>query len=660
MAAISKIKIDGFKAFPKEFELVLDGKNLLMYGENGSGKSSIYYALHALLQSQYHDKGAIYFDKNNSESLVNKYTTTADPYIEIELEGSNTKYHLSKNGYKELPAEAISPLRDMNAECVFINHKFLFNSFSFRNSQYIDLFPVFIKDILPFTFTNDSSKYISELYDEVVAGIQRRGRGQRIDPEYDRLIEKFNQEVLRIIGKINHKDDPRDPNALSLASNIYNNHFRDSNDRELSIELNYENNSDKIPKTNKSYWLRYGYRYQQTTIAHRAIEERVSNKLEILPPVIRLTIKEKKDDGTWGDIEKPQTQLNEAKLTAIILSIRFSLLDLVAAPDGRFLALDDMLISLDMSNRAKVIDFLLSISDKYKIYLFTHDRAFYNFICHKIKQYKLSNSWVYKTISYSKKRQEPIVIDEYSDYLSKAKSFYELGDYETSAINLRKYIEQSIKGLLPYELSTDADGKFLELEKLWKRLITFYSNNGNAIDPRIQKLFSDSKLLILNPAAHFQRLSTPIYRTELDKVFDIVNTIQSLNRIDNKLIIEGGKQITFHHPSINYKCSFELDSDLEIIQDEHIVARIPKCKNIKWSYNNVENWDFETNSQNNAHVLLKASPNLKNFFEGCCQKLPLGITHDMLMHNCKIDNKTPIIEFFGKIDLLKIAVKAKK
>lgn len=74
MAAITKIRIDGFKAFPEEFELALDGKNLLMYGENGSGKSSIYYALHALLQSQYHDKGFIYFDKNNPESLVNKNT----------------------------------------------------------------------------------------------------------------------------------------------------------------------------------------------------------------------------------------------------------------------------------------------------------------------------------------------------------------------------------------------------------------------------------------------------------------------------------------------------------------------------------------------------------------------------------------------------------
>lgn len=655
MAAISKIKIDGFKAFTKEFELLLDGKNLLMYGENGSGKSSIYYVLHVLLQSQYHDKGAIYFDKNNSESLVNKYTITANPYVEIKLEGSDTKYHLSKNGYEELPAQAISPLRDMNAECVFINHKFLFNSFSFRNSQYIDLFPIFIKDILPFTFTDDKSKYISELYDKVVAGIQRRGR--IVDPDYDNLIKKFNKEVSRIVEKINHKDNI---DTLSLVSNIYNNHFRDSDERELSIELDFENNKDHIPQPNKSYWLRHGYRYQQTTIAHRVEEEWVSRRLEILSPVIRLTIKEKKEDGTWSNIEKPQTQLNEAKLTAIILSIRFSLLDLVAAPNGRFLALDDMLISLDMSNRTKVVNFLLEISDKYKIYLFTHDRAFFNYVCHEIQQKGKSNEWVYKRISYSHKDKTPLIFDEYSDSLSKAKHFYDIADYDTSAVYMRKQLEQSIGELLPYELKTRVDGGFLGLQALWDKMVEFYSNNGKPLTPSMQKLFDDSKLLILNVSAHYQRLSNPIYKIELDQVFKLAEYINSLEKISNKLVIEGGKQIVFHHPSKKYQCSFELDSDLEIIQDKHIVARIPKCKNIKWSYNNIENWDFETSSQNNAHKLLKASPNLMRFFESCCQKLPLGITHDMLMHNCKIDNKTPLIEFFGKIDLLKIAVKVKK
>lgn len=60
-----------------------------------------------------------------------------------------------------------SPIKDLNGKCVFINHKFLFNFFSFRNSQYIDLFPVFIKDILPFTLTKTKSKFISQVYDEV-------------------------------------------------------------------------------------------------------------------------------------------------------------------------------------------------------------------------------------------------------------------------------------------------------------------------------------------------------------------------------------------------------------------------------------------------------------------------------------------------------------
>ncbi len=559
MAAISKIKIDGFKAFPKEFELILDRKNLLMYGENGSGKSSIYYALHALLQSQYHDKGSIYFDKNNSESLVNKYTTTADPYIEIELEGSNTKYHLSKNGYKELPAEAISPLRDMNAECVFINHKFLFNSFTFRNSQYIDLFPIFIKDVLPFTFTDDKSKYISELYDEVVSGIQRMGRGRRIDPEYDRLIEKFNQEVLRIIEKINHKDDPRDPNSLSLASNIYNDHFRDSDDRELSIELNYENNRDHIPQPNKSYWLRYGYEYQQTTIAHRVIEERVSRKLEILSPVIRLKIKEKKKDGTWDEIEKPQTQFNEAKLTAIILSIRFSLLDLVAAPDGRFLALDDMLISLDMSNRMKVIKYLLDVvASKYKLYVFTHDRLLFNSLKKYIGLNKQQDGWICggiymhdrdNSVDFRKCIPYPVFIEE-KDAELEAKEYYIMHDYPACGQRLRKWCEDILSRLYPDQLLKMKDsrtGKTVETS-LNDRIVCL---NDYCINESIDfEEFKDLKIYkdnILNTVSH-NDVSSPIYGNEILSIIKILSKLEQI--ANNKKVVK-----------VNHNLGIELFAD---------------------------------------------------------------------------------------------------
>lgn len=40
---IDKIAIRNFKFFKDEFTLDLKGKNLLIYGENGSGKSSLHY-----------------------------------------------------------------------------------------------------------------------------------------------------------------------------------------------------------------------------------------------------------------------------------------------------------------------------------------------------------------------------------------------------------------------------------------------------------------------------------------------------------------------------------------------------------------------------------------------------------------------------------------
>ncbi len=56
---IDRIKFTNYKFFYGEFELPVNGKNLLVYGENGSGKSSIYKAMELLTQN-----GFVDFDKN--------------------------------------------------------------------------------------------------------------------------------------------------------------------------------------------------------------------------------------------------------------------------------------------------------------------------------------------------------------------------------------------------------------------------------------------------------------------------------------------------------------------------------------------------------------------------------------------------------------------
>ncbi|MCD7815866.1 MAG: hypothetical protein LUH12_03970, partial [Bacteroides sp.] len=324
-------------------------------------------------------------------------------------------------------------------------------------------------------------------------------------------------------------------NAPSLVSNIYNNHFRDSDDRELSIELNYENNRDHIPQPNKSYWLRYGYRYQQTTIAHRVIEECVSRKLEILPPIIRLTIKEKKDNGTWSDIEKPQTQLNEAKLTAIILSIRFSLLDLVAAPDGRFLALDDMLISLDMSNRMKVIKYLLDVVVlKYKLYVFTHDRLFYHTLKRIIETQYKSSEWVFGGIYVDDSivPNEPNYVPDDKTKIEKIEDAYKCHDYFLCGTLLRQECERCLEELLPdsYRVKEDPRTRTSSSKNLDEQIASLeeFCRLEN-IDYTPFKDLKSYKDLFLNSTAH-NDITSPFYRNEVKICKQAITLLAQISR----------------------------------------------------------------------------------------------------------------------------------
>lgn len=53
---LDTISITNFKAFKNEQTIELNGKNYLLYGDNGSGKSSIFWSLYTLYQSCYKKK----------------------------------------------------------------------------------------------------------------------------------------------------------------------------------------------------------------------------------------------------------------------------------------------------------------------------------------------------------------------------------------------------------------------------------------------------------------------------------------------------------------------------------------------------------------------------------------------------------------------------
>ena len=77
---IDTLEIVNFKFFKDSFAFKPQGKNVLLYGENGSGKSSIYWSLFTIIQSVLKDPSIAearkYFDPSNSQHLRNRYSNS--------------------------------------------------------------------------------------------------------------------------------------------------------------------------------------------------------------------------------------------------------------------------------------------------------------------------------------------------------------------------------------------------------------------------------------------------------------------------------------------------------------------------------------------------------------------------------------------------------
>ena len=548
MPAINRIHICGFKAFPNDYELQLEGKNLLMYGENGSGKSSIYYALHCMFQAPLKpDAGKKYFDPASEQHLKNLNNLDADSKIWIDFDGRHPFiYNIDKEGYQFTLLGGKHPLPAQINGC-FVNHQFLFHFFNFRNSQRINLFPVFIKDILPFCKDDNTGLHIGEMYDEITASIIKKGR--HIHPDYISNIEYFNKAVKKVVEDIN-----------IYASDRYNESFKDEDDNELVIRLRYDSNFDKPEDDTNEYWLKYD-NIIELVKENGEIKERKSSYKKLNEPFIGLEISEKMPDGNLRKIVKPHTYFNEAKLTAIALSVRFALLNIEKPADGRFLALDDMLISLDMSNRAKVVDFLLKISDKYKIYLFTHDKMFFEYFKHKTK--KNQDAWVYKEI-YMDYDKTPYIRNS-EDYLGQAEHYIKQHEYEIAGNFLRKEAEAFCKNFLPKKKQLTGDFAHLDLNGLIMNCKDYAAESG-VIDISIFNELDEHRKFILNPSSH-DSYDVAKYGHEVKRC---LQTLRKLREIIIKPFLKFGSQVEFTlktpEPRISeYKFILTLCDDFRII-----------------------------------------------------------------------------------------------
>ncbi|WP_339867511.1 hypothetical protein [Pseudohongiella nitratireducens] len=406
------IAITNFKAFRK-LQLKLEGRHLLAYGANGAGKSSLYWALYTFLQSAgKRPNGSIakYFDSTSLQNLLNiheqKESVPRPSEIALTLRDTKTRndttYRISQVDHGTFNQPAI--LKG-NLASDFITYRFFFGFSHFRNSESFDLWPLFEKEILPFCVSTGGGTPL-QMWDAIK--LQRPNphgyRGVAGSNAYNQFSRKTNEFAAILPGIVD---------SISMrAQEFYEEHFADDDPAKVVLKLG-------------------------VTTAPRAIGSN-QNTFLFTKPVITFGIQ---IDG--HEITRPQSFLNEAKLTQLALSVRFaaSLVNLHES-DLKLLVLDDLLVSLDMSNRMKVVDILLSDTfANYQKIILTHELGFFREFRRRVG----NNHTDWRFVRLQGNAAQNIKAKSEKGDLEKAEDYLNGHDIEEAALFLRKAAEDTAK-----------------------------------------------------------------------------------------------------------------------------------------------------------------------------------------------------------------------
>lgn len=535
MQKIKSITLRNFKFFygteseNSQNKIELNQNNLLLYGENGSGKSSVYWALYTFLQSclkTEDEKIKKYFRNNGTQSLKNRYAEeNVESGILVEFiseDATITQKVISNNDINTKGGTLVR--KTLNASD-FLNYKYLSKLYDFRNSEPINLFPLFVKDLLMFI---DLEEEYTLLNGEL--------SGKSYASDWWNFISQAQNDL------------PRNKNTISVSSEEYSRYKWTIIPRFVELLKAY---LLKITEgANKYLNEQFGEPFKisfNTDLINCDFNKNISQRAKdaiLHEPRIMLTatlLDERIDEGKRA-IPNPHTFLNEARLTAIALSIRFAMLD----ERGTFtdacsmLVLDDLLVSLDMSHRNIVLDIILQKADKHQLLIMTHDRFFFQMAQNKIKHYKQTN-WEYIEMYSHKNNDIPLpLIYKSESYLGKAIHYLDINEYEIAGNFLRKEAENFLKEILPSKYKLNDEGKLKALGNLLSESVIFAESNG--LEKSLFEKLNSHREFVLNPASH-DSYDVPKFYSELK---DCIETLTDLRKIEiSQNLLKKGDKLEF-------------------------------------------------------------------------------------------------------------------
>ena len=237
--------------------------------------------------------------------------------------------------------------------------------------------------------------------------------------------------------------------------------------------------------------------------------------------------------------------LNEARLSAIALAIHMAGLlisvpaSVPGAPDyPRLLVLDDVLIGVDMSNRIPVLEIIGKHFPDWQVFLFTHDKVWAEIVQ---LQTRGDKSWSYCELYLGEAIagvETPVLrpSEKGWDYLLvRARSHLASSDERAAAVYARAAFESKLKSYcdkyhLPVKYNKDV--RRISAEDFWQPSKNDSTNKVKAAgdaakEAALAAMFNQIELyrkIVLNPLSH--SAATPITRVEIQGAIDAVSQLQ--------------------------------------------------------------------------------------------------------------------------------------
>lgn len=513
MKRITHLKINNYRAFFGDYEISIPkGENLLIYGENGSGKSSIYRALKDFFASS--ENPSLQFWRNVYAPVSRDIA--ADGTIEVTfnndpvLENSIGAIYNFSNIPSIRNAQTESFLKKANKAKAFLSYQELVKSYVVRKDEILspNLYNLFIDGILG-EFILPSGISINDKWDQLNKDFSIPDKRTKEFNTARKEIPFFENEVKEILRPI-----------LLQMNSYLSVYFKND------IQIDVEQFICK-PVNNKSNW----YVNRTFRLQTNLFNDRVNNGY--------------------------QNHLNEARLSAIAICLYLAAIKLSPQPDVyKIVFLDDIFIGLDTSNRLPLLELLKLEFPDHQIFISTYDRFWYEtakrwFVSNMFQQWKFYEMYVnHREHLPGKIFDKPILCTVTTNW---EKGIFYLQheinpDYPASANSFRKFFEEILLTYIPeFEFRKVNNIKIEE----FKLTHLCYIANSFLI-----KICEDNSLLLnlisslptlLHPLSHFN-ISSPLYKGELlmvrDNLLLFENQLKSLD-LKNKYknLLSKGKRV---------------------------------------------------------------------------------------------------------------------